>query len=264
MEQLIAVQQTLIGLLSGNANGPFTAVIHPHHDELYQSASAIRRRSLGALSEQYQRLLQAAPLLQVELPLSKTPSRPLSTLRAQEWRPSNCPSKVYILKTYKRDGEDIYSIYACKSCGWKKTFERETYDILPFDQYGNTMRQLCVLDKFHCRKPGTNKHPWWRCFICKSADYEMGTSQNRSLEEHIFLEHTIDEICDCGICGNVEVPPAIRKAWGAFLVSLRSGASTRYSKEYLDALERIVSQGLETTREDDGPLPNASLDADSY
>jgi hypothetical protein len=233
MEQLISLQQTWIRLLSGDANGSLIAVIHPHHDELYQSASAVRRRSIAALSEQYQRLLQAAPLSSAGVPASKTSSRPLRIPRSPTRGPPNCFSKVV------GSASDCIK-FTCKSCGWFRRFEIRTCEVFPFDQHGNIMNRQCFLDKFHFR---AGDRPCWRCFICKGDGFNNGFRRLSKIGEHIFLEHTIDEICDCRTCGNITATSAMRKALACFLARQRGRTTNMYSNRYLDALERMVSQG---------------------
>ena len=63
MEQYIKLQQTVIILLCRNNDNAIASNIHPHHFELYDLSESVQKASIGALTEQYQRFTQAAPVL---------------------------------------------------------------------------------------------------------------------------------------------------------------------------------------------------------
>ena len=63
MQQLITLQQTVINLLMNGQASDMFAVIHPHHREIERTSASVRQNSIGALGQQYQRLLQEKPIV---------------------------------------------------------------------------------------------------------------------------------------------------------------------------------------------------------
>ena len=63
-----------------HASNPISALIHPYHDELYDVSRSARAQSLGALTDQFQRLMQAAPI--PALPSIRPESQSSTSVRA--------------------------------------------------------------------------------------------------------------------------------------------------------------------------------------
>lgn len=198
MQQLLIMQQTVITLLTeSRAHDTLRNVIHPDHDTVYRTSSAVRSDTLCALGQQAQRLAQAAP---VERPL-ETPPSALSAIRSPQDTNGgyNCQNSLEDQGVGKYVGYKGYSFedsklraWKCTSCNWGDTVRH----FQPLTRDGLGVDVLCFLVKFH-RKGDTEYDTLkYRCFICKT-----GKRMNAEDMAKHCMRHEWNQICD-GMCPN--------------------------------------------------------------
>ena len=186
MAQVIALQQTIITLLTGDQVA-LRNDLHPHYATLLSTSSSVRRKSLAALKEQFQRLSQAAP-----------PHRTLTS--SQNQRP-NCfvgaTDTIFCFVSQHR----FYA--SCCQCGWSHTSKDKSISppvwkpqIRTKDSRSVELRIL--LQRFHYKKStsldslvGPSDTRKFRCFICMDKPMFPGVS---TMAKHL-RQHTYNEIC---------------------------------------------------------------------
>ena len=67
-QQIILLQSVIALLNDSQAHDILGSVIHPNHFTIYNSSTTVRQQTLKSLAEQFQRLLQAAPINNSTLP----------------------------------------------------------------------------------------------------------------------------------------------------------------------------------------------------
>ena len=151
LEQCVKLQDIVISILM--RNDPISALIHPDHNLLYEVSTSARAQSLSALTDQFQRLRQAAPI---------PPAPPSIRL----------DFKCHCL-AFESDcapGSNSSELH-CSTCGWKGS-------ILIPDVSSHT---VCIMAKYHAR----GQHGRFQCCDC---DFKEVCSGER-FQRHLVDDH---------------------------------------------------------------------------
>jgi hypothetical protein len=173
MEQVIVLQRTVISLLL--LVPPARSNTFPRLSELIRSSINARSGSVDALNQQYQRMLQVAPL--VEMPRAAT----------------SCPPR--------QTGNDFP--YSCISCSWKSD-ELPRYTVLEFDYGYNNIAEVRA-DLFYFYAHLANFPRRYKCLVYGENE-GIGFSQT-ALKLHLKCtpDHFWKSVYEVymPLCGNI-------------------------------------------------------------
>ena len=174
MAQVITLQQIVITHMTGDQTALQNG-LHPHYDMLLSTSSTVRRKSLAALTEQFQRLSQAAP--------------PQRTLPSSQNEGSNCFGRSKSFGKYFT-GFHACEYTMCRKCWWY-TVSNSIPEIKTRDK--QTVKPEIFLQRFHYRRFNTAMayEPYnFRCFICRDKPL---FPDEISMANHV-RQHTYNQI----------------------------------------------------------------------
>ena len=138
-EQLIKLQGTVISVLTGST--PISALVYPAHDLLSDTSIAVRLRSLSALTDQYQRMSQAAPL-----------RAPPATRCIR-----NCDGTMSV-RSVRTIAAPFLDVWQCSTCSW---------NTVPLQWRGHHFCFRKYLEYFHEKADQTKgEGGGYRCVLC--------------------------------------------------------------------------------------------------
>lgn len=159
MEQLIVLQQTVISLLQ---RGQFSDNdTFPQLSELVRYSDNARSKSVNALAQQFQRMSQAAPLIEMRRPATPPPEN-FRDCRFRAAPDGDFYSRAIVISHHAPD--DIGYILSCHSCSWTSG-TLPGYTTLKFNYgYESMVEVRACLFYFYSHWPNLPRK--YGCLIC--------------------------------------------------------------------------------------------------